>query len=75
MRRKADTFAALAAGADSGRRIVCSVGSLDGGMLAALANVRIVAIPDDGSEPSTWGEGVNHGLQAEGGDDGSNENQ
>ena len=70
MRRKVDTLGDLAAGADTGRRIVLSVGSLDGGLLAALANVRIVAIPDDGSEPSTWGDGVNHGLQAEGGDDG-----
>lgn len=56
-KRRAPTFGDLADGAAGGRRVVVSVGSLDGVLLQALAKVQLV--PNDGAgEPSTWGEGI-----------------
>ena len=52
-RRRLDLPRAAAA-ADAGRRVVCSVGSIDGQLLAALRNVKIVA----NANASTWGDGV-----------------
>jgi len=56
-RRKPPTFGDLAAGAAHGRRVVASVGQLDGAFLAALAKVQL-ASTTDGTPVSTWGEGV-----------------
>lgn len=56
-RRKTDTLGDLAAGAAHGRRVVASVGQLDGAFLAALAKVQLAATTE-GTPVSTWGEGV-----------------
>lgn len=56
-RRKAPTITNLADGAAAGRRVVVSVGTLDGPFLAALAKVRLVPNGNIG-DPSTWGPGV-----------------
>ena len=54
-RRKTDNLGDLAAGAAAGRRVVASVGQLDGAFLAALQRVNLAA----GDVPaSTWGDGV-----------------
>ena len=54
-KRKTSTLGELAAGAAAGRRVVASVGQLDGAFLAALQRVNLAA----GDVPaSTWGEGV-----------------
>ena len=58
-RRKAPTITNLADGAAAGRRVVVSVGTLDGPFLAALAKVQLLPIgTTDGDQVSTWGDGV-----------------
>lgn len=55
MRRPRVTIGDLVPRTDAGRHIVCSVGTLDGPLLAALAALQLM--PGDG-EQSTWGEGI-----------------
>ncbi len=55
MRKPRVTIGDLVPRTDAGRRVVCSVGSLDGPMLAALQRLQVAVV--DG-EQSTWAEGI-----------------
>ncbi len=70
-RRKTDTLGDLAAGAAAGRRVVASVGQLDGAFLAALQRLQLAPL---GDQVSTWADGIgdNH-LQVKGGTDGKDQ--
>jgi hypothetical protein len=54
-RRRVTTLGELAAGAAQGKRVVLSVGSLDGVFLAALAKLQLRPA---GPGTSCWAEGI-----------------
>ena len=70
-RRRVDTLGDLAAGAgQGGRRVVCSVGALDGPFLAALAKLQPIAGSDRGCV-STWVDGIGDQVHQEKVNDGA----
>lgn len=56
MRRKVDGIGRNARGAAQRRRVVLSIGSMDGVLLQALARVQLAAT--DGATTSTWADGI-----------------
>lgn len=58
-KRKPPSVATIAAG----RRVLLSVGSLDGPMLQALAKVQFSLQTENSAPVSTWGDGVTDRLQ------------
>ena len=64
MPRRNDLRPAAAAAA-RGRKVVLSVGSIDGRLLAALAALRNTPAADGTAATSTWAEGVAKGDDVE----------